>query len=116
MAIVSQELSLYNMSIWENILFGACTGQSPSQDQVQAAAKKANIHNFILTLPQGYATRVGSKGSQLSGGQKQHIAIACALVWNPTILLLDEATLALDADSERVVQGALDAARSSHTH
>ncbi|KAJ9076430.1 hypothetical protein DSO57_1026357 [Entomophthora muscae] len=115
MAIVSQEPSLYDMSIWENILFGARTGQSPSRDQVQAAAKKANIHDFILTLPQGYATRVGSKGSQLSGGQKQRIAIARALVRNPTILLLDEATSALDADSERVVQEALDAARSGRT-
>ncbi|KAJ9063063.1 hypothetical protein DSO57_1003994 [Entomophthora muscae] len=115
-ALVGQEPSLYDLTIRENILFGARTYSSTyTQDDVETAAKAANIHDFITTLPQGYDTRVGGKGSQLSGGQKQRIAIARALVRNPSILLLDEATSALDAESEKVVQVALDAASQGRT-
>ncbi|KAI9294859.1 P-loop containing nucleoside triphosphate hydrolase protein [Neoconidiobolus thromboides FSU 785] len=115
-ALVGQEPSLYDLSIKDNIMFGARTyGALPTMDDVINAAKSANIHDFIVTLPNGYDTKVGGKGSQLSGGQKQRIAIARALVRNPSILLLDEATSALDAESEKVVQQALDKAAKGRT-
>ncbi len=101
LGLVSQEPSLFDRSIADNIKYGD-NGREVSMDEVIAAAKKANIHNFIISLPEGYETPVGSKGTQLSGGQKQRIAIARALVRNPNILLLDEATSALDTESEKV--------------
>ncbi|KAF9143632.1 Multidrug resistance protein 1 [Linnemannia schmuckeri] len=115
MALVGQEPVLFDISIGENIRYGIPDGQHVDQEMVVAAAKASNIHDFVVSLPQGYDTRVGDKGSQLSGGQKQRIAIARALIRNPKILLLDEATSALDSESEKLVQEALDRARTGRT-
>ncbi|RCV15411.1 hypothetical protein SETIT_3G054200v2 [Setaria italica] len=106
MGLVSQEPSLFNDTIRANIAYGK-DGQATESDVV-AAAQLANAHKFISSLHQGYDTMVGERGAQLSGGQKQRVAIARAIVKDPKILLLDEATSALDAESERVVQDALD--------
>ncbi|KAG0226968.1 Multidrug resistance protein 1 [Actinomortierella wolfii] len=114
MALVGQEPVLFDMSIKDNILYGLPDGNG-TMEQVEEAAKMANIHNFVMSLPKGYDTSVGDKGSQLSGGQKQRIAIARALIRNPRILLLDEATSALDSESEKLVQEALDKARAGRT-
>lgn len=112
--IVSQEPVLFDQSIADNIAYGD-NFRKVGMDEIVAAARKANIHEFISSLPQGYDTNVGEKGAQLSGGQKQRVAIARALVRNPKILLLDEATSALDTESEKVVQEALDKAREGRT-
>ncbi|VDN39165.1 unnamed protein product, partial [Cylicostephanus goldi] len=112
MALVGQEPTLFNMSIRDNIGYGL---ERCSQDMLEHAARLANIHDFIISLPSGYDTLVGAKGSLLSGGQKQRIAIARAIVRDPRILLLDEATSALDTESEKVVQEALDRARQGRT-
>ncbi|KAG8532088.1 GTPase-activating protein [Bacidia gigantensis] len=114
LALVSQEPTLYQGSIRDNILLGADREDIPEEAIVQAC-KDANIHDFITSLPEGFSTIVGSKGSMLSGGQKQRIAIARALLRDPKILLLDEATSALDSESEKVVQAALDAAAQGRT-
>ncbi|XP_063781222.1 ATP-dependent translocase ABCB1-like [Pseudophryne corroboree] len=114
MGIVSQEPILFDCSIAENIAYGDNSRTVP-QEEIERAAKGANIQSFIETLPDKYNTSVGDKGTQLSGGQKQRIAIARALVRQPKILLLDEATSALDTESEKVVQEALDKAREGRT-
>eukprot|EP00262_Sarcandra_glabra_P000204 TRINITY_DN1028_c0_g1_i1.p1 TRINITY_DN1028_c0_g1~~TRINITY_DN1028_c0_g1_i1.p1 ORF type:complete len:1276 (-),score=248.81 TRINITY_DN1028_c0_g1_i1:261-4088(-) len=106
MGLVSQEPILFNETIRANIVYGK-QGRV-SEEEIIAAAEAANAHRYISGLPQGYDTNVGEKGVQLSGGQKQRIAIARAILKDPKILLLDEATSALDAESERVVQEALD--------
>ncbi|KAL3831884.1 hypothetical protein ACJMK2_023581 [Sinanodonta woodiana] len=112
--IVSQEPVLFGTSIAENIAYGD-NSRTVSMDEIIAAARKANIHTFIESLPLGYDTNVGDKGAQLSGGQKQRVAIARALLRNPKILLLDEATSALDTESEKIVQEALDRAQEGRT-
>jgi ABC-type multidrug transport system fused ATPase/permease subunit len=112
LALVSQEPTLFDFSIADNISYGL-TGVS--RERIMDAAKLANIHETIMSFPEGYNTRVGEKGVQLSGGQKQRIAIARALVRNPKVLLLDEATSALDTENEKIVQDALDRAREGRT-
>ncbi|ONI25211.1 hypothetical protein PRUPE_2G289200 [Prunus persica] len=105
-SLVNQEPVLFSVSVGENIAYGL-PDDHVSKDDVIKAAKAANAHEFIISLPQGYDTLVGERGGLLSGGQRQRIAIARALLKNAPILILDEATSALDAISERLVQGAL---------
>lgn len=105
MALVPQEVLLFGGSIAENIGYGK---PGASHDEIVAAAKEANAHEFITQFPDGYDTFVGERGVQLSGGQKQRVAIARAILKNPAILLLDEATSALDTESENLVQEALE--------
>ncbi|KAL7855108.1 hypothetical protein SRHO_G00172980 [Serrasalmus rhombeus] len=112
--IVSQEPILFDCSIAENIRYGD-NQRVLSMDDVISAAKKAQLHDFVMSLPEKYDTYVGSQGSQLSRGQKQRIAIARAIIRDPKILLLDEATSALDTESEKTVQEALDKAREGRT-
>lgn len=105
MGIVNQESILFHDTIFNNIAFGMVNA---SEEEVIAAAKVANAHEFIKDLPNGYHTHIGDRGNKLSGGQKQRISIARAVLKNPPIMILDEATSALDTESERLVQDALD--------
>jgi len=103
--IVPQETVLFNGTLYDNILYGRLEA---TREEVEAAAKAANAHNFIMEFPNGYETMLGDRGLNLSGGQRQRIAIARAILKNPRVLVLDEATSALDTESERIVQEALD--------
>ncbi|VDL82988.1 unnamed protein product [Nippostrongylus brasiliensis] len=110
--VVSQEPVLFNTTIEENIRYGR---RDVTEEEIAAALKKANAYEFVMSFPDGIRTNVGDRGAQMSGGQKQRIAITRALVRDPQILLLDEATSALDAESESIVQQALDKASRGRT-
>ena len=112
MGNVNQDPILFNDTIYNTIAFGV---EGATQEQVIAAAKIANAHSFIMEKEQGYQTNIGDRGSKLSGGQRQRLSIARAILKNPPILILDEATASLDTESERLVQDALDRLMSSRT-
>ena len=109
---VNQEAILFNDTIFNNIAFGV---ENATMEQVVAAAKIANAHDFIMEKEEGYNTNIGDRGAKLSGGQRQRISIARAILKNPPILILDEATSALDTESEKIVQEALDRLTGSRT-
>lgn len=110
--VVQQEVYLFDGTIRENIAYGR---PEASEEEIMEAAKNANIHTFIQSLPDGYDTYVGERGTRLSGGQKQRISIARVFLKNPPILILDEATSALDNESERFIQHSLDALAKNRT-
>ncbi|KAK1543168.1 ABC transporter [Colletotrichum paranaense] len=114
-SLVSQEPNLFTGSIRENILLGIEDEDAVSDEAIHAAARDAGIHDFIISLPEGYNTQVGNAGVTLSGGQKQRVSIARALIRRPSLLLLDEATSALDSETERGVQAVFDATKGSRT-
>ena len=109
---VNQEAILFNDTIFNNIAFGV---EGATMEQVIAAAKIANAHDFIMEKEEGYNTNIGDRGAKLSGGQRQRISIARAILKNPPILILDEATSALDTESEKLVQEALDRLTGTRT-
>ena len=109
---VNQDPILFNDTIFNNIAFGV---KDATREQVEAAARIANAHDFIMEKEEGYDTNIGDRGVKLSGGQRQRISIARAILKNPPILILDEATASLDTESERTVQDALDRLMSTRT-
>jgi ATP-binding cassette subfamily B protein len=110
--IVPQDTVLFNDSIYYNILYGR---PDASRDEVVAAAKAAQLHDFVQRLPDGYDTRVGERGLKLSGGEKQRVAIARALLKDPPIMIFDEATSALDSKTEKAIQSSIEAAARGRT-
>lgn len=113
-SLVAQEPSLFDGSLKENILLGV-DAEKTTNKQLYQACRDAEIHDFIVSLPDGYHTQVGTKGVALSGGQKQRISIARALIRNPRLLLLDEATSNLDSETERSVQAVFERTRNTRT-
>lgn len=113
-SLVAQEPSLFDGSLRENILLGV-DAETTTDQQLYQACRDAEIHEFIMSLPDGYGTQVGTKGVALSGGQKQRISIARALIRNPRLLLLDEATSNLDSETERSVQAVFERTRETRT-
>lgn len=112
MGNVNQEAILFNDTFYNNITFGV---ENATQQEVEAAARIANAHEFIMETPEGYRTNIGDRGCKLSGGQRQRLSIARAILKNPPILILDEATSALDTESERLVQEALERLMKNRT-
>jgi subfamily B ATP-binding cassette protein MsbA len=112
LGMVTQETVLFNDTVARNISYGE---ETVTREAVVDAARRANAHEFIEALPEGYDTVIGERGMRLSGGQRQRLAIARALLRNPPILILDEATSALDTESERLVQGALETLMAGRT-
>jgi subfamily B ATP-binding cassette protein MsbA len=112
MGIVTQESILFNDTVFNNIVFGK---PGVTMEEVTAAARIANAHDFIMAMEEGYDTNIGDRGAKLSGGQRQRISIARAILRNPPILILDEATSSLDSESEKLVQDALLAVMKDRT-
>jgi ATP-binding cassette subfamily B protein len=110
--VVLQETVLFSDTIRENIAFGR---PQASEDEIVAAAQAAQAHDFILATPEGYDTKVGERGVTLSGGQKQRLAIARALLTDPRILILDDATASVDTETEQAIQAALDRLMAGRT-
>ena len=110
--LVSQSVYLFDGSIWDNILYGR---PNATEEEVTAAAKAAEVHEFIETLPQGYHTPIGERGLKLSGGQSQRISIARAILKDPPILVLDEATSAVDNETEAAIQRSLEVVSQNRT-
>ncbi|KAI0873469.1 multidrug resistance protein [Hypoxylon argillaceum] len=114
LSLVAQEATLFQGTLRENILLGV-DQDAISDEQLHAVCRDASIHDFIVSLPDGYNTEIGSRGVSLSGGQKQRVAIARALIRQPNVLLLDEATSSLDSESEKLVQAAFERAANGRT-
>ncbi|KJK88325.1 Multidrug resistance protein [Metarhizium anisopliae BRIP 53284] len=114
LSLVAQEATLFQGTLRENILLGV-DDQAITEEKLHQACRDAPIHDFIVSLPEGYNTNIGSRGVTLSGGQKQRVAIARALIRDPNILLLDEATSSLDSESEKLVQAAFERAGKGRT-
>ncbi len=113
LGIVSQETLIFHDTVRANIAYGAA--DNFSQEEIEAASRAANAHEFITTLPEGYDTVLGDRGVRLSGGQRQRIAIARAILRDPPLLIFDEATSSLDSESERLVQGAIERLLANRT-
>ena len=111
-SLVTQEVLLFNETVRYNIAYGK---PAASLSEIEDAAKAANAHDFIRRLPLGYDTRIGERGLRLSGGERQRLSIARALLKNPPLLIMDEATSSLDAESERLVQTAIERLMENRT-
>jgi subfamily B ATP-binding cassette protein MsbA len=111
-AVVLQDTFLFNASVRENLLYGK---PNAAEDELVAAAKAAYAHEFIEQLPEGYDTEIGERGVKLSGGQRQRLALARAILADPRILILDEATSSVDAEAEYLIQQALDGVMKGRT-